>query len=76
MRMKRLTWILAAGATCLAQVSTAFELVDFARPNHCWLAGSHVADVRQTATGYAFNVTSNDPWCIAQEYLTFPTAPP
>ena len=75
MRMKRLTWILAAGATCLAQVSTAFELVDFARPNHCWLAGSHVADVRQTATGYAFNVTSNDPWCIAQEYLTFPTAP-
>ena len=75
MRMKRLTWILAAGATCLAQVSTAFELVDFARPNHCWLAGNHVADVRQTATGYAFNVTSNDPWCIAQEYLTFPTAP-
>ena len=49
---------LAAGAA-LAQ-----ELVDFSHAGHPWRAHNHVANARQTATGYAFDVTGADPGAL------------
>ena len=61
---------LAAGAA-LAQ-----ELVDFSRADHRWRAHNHVANARQTATGYAFDVTGVDPWCVAHATYAMPPPPP
>ena len=61
---------LAAGAV-LAQ-----ELVDFSRAGHPWRAHNHVANARQTATGYAFDVTGVDPWCVAHATYAMPAPPP
>ena len=61
---------LAAGAA-LAQ-----ELVDFSRAGHPWRAHNHVANARQTATGYAFDVTGADPWCVAHATYAMPPPPP
>ena len=36
------------------------ELVDFSRAGHGWRAANHVANGRQTATGYAFDVTGEE----------------
>ncbi len=61
---------LAAGAA-LAQ-----ELVDFSHAGHPWRAHNHVANARQTATGYAFDVTDGDPWCVAHATYAMPAPPP
>ncbi|MBO7686960.1 MAG: hypothetical protein J6V72_11285, partial [Kiritimatiellae bacterium] len=61
---------LAAGAA-LAQ-----ELVDFSRPGHGWHAMNHVANARQAATGYAFDVTGADPWCVSRDTYAMPAPPP
>ena len=48
--MKKLSlgmMVLVAGA------AMASELVDFSRAGHPWRAHNHVANARQTATGYA-----------------------
>lgn len=61
---------LAAGA------ALAHELVDFSRADHRWRAHNHVANARQTATGYAFDVTGVDPWCVAHATYAMPPPPP
>ena len=61
---------LAAGA------ALAHELVDFSHADHRWRAHNHVANARQTATGYAFDVTGVDPWCVAHATYAMPPPPP
>ena len=39
-------------------------------------AHNHVANARQTATGYAFDVTGVDPWCVAHATYAMPAPPP
>ena len=74
--MKTWKWMLAVGSTCLACAATANELVDFSRAGHPWRAHNHVANARQTATGYAFDVTGGDPWCVAHATYAMPAPPP
>ena len=74
--MKTWKWMLTIGSTCLACAATAQELVDFTRADHGWHAMNHVANARQTATGYAFDVTGVDPWCVAHATYTLPAPPP
>ena len=71
--MKKLFFAMVALATTVA---LAKELVDFSRAGHPWRAHNHVANARQTATGYAFDVTDGDPWCVAHATYTMPTPPP
>ena len=59
-----------------ASAATAHELVDFSRADHRWRAHNHVANARQTATGYAFDVTAGDPWCVAGATYAMPSPPP
>jgi hypothetical protein len=58
-----------------AGVAMAEEIVDFARDGHGWRAANHVANIRQTATGYAFDVTDVDPWCVASATYAMPSPP-
>ena len=58
-----------------AGVAMAEEVVDFAREGHGWRAANHVANIRQTATGYAFDVTDVDPWCVASATYAMPSPP-
>ena len=69
-------WIAAACAACMSCVASAQELVDFSRAGHPWRAHNHVANARQTATGYAFDVTGGDPWCVAGATYEIPPPPP
>ena len=66
--------VLAAAAACLACAAGAHELVDFSRGGHGWRAANHVANARQTETGYAFDVTAGDPWCVSGGFIAFPSA--
>lgn len=50
------------------------ELVDFSRSGHCWRAVSHVANARQLETGYAFDVTGDDPWFVSGGATALPKA--
>ncbi len=59
----------------VAGVATAEEVVDFSREGHGWRAANHVANIRQTATGYAFDVTGEDPWCVASTTYAMPPQP-
>ena len=70
--MKTWKWLLTVGSTCLACAATAHELVDFSHAGHPWRAHNHVANARQTATGYAFDVTGGDPWCVAHATYAMP----
>ena len=63
-------------ATLAAGAALAQELVDFSRADHRWRAHNHVANARQTATGYAFDVTGGDPWCVAHATYAMPPPPP
>ena len=74
--MKISPWIAAACAACMACAASAHELVDFSRAGHPWRAHNHVANARQTATGYAFDVTGVDPWCVAGATYAMPSPPP
>ena len=74
--MKTWKWLLTVGSTCLACAATAHELVDFSHAGHPWRAHNHVANARQTATGYAFDVTGGDPWCVAHATYAMPAPPP
>ncbi|MBR1587468.1 MAG: hypothetical protein IJ658_03990, partial [Kiritimatiellae bacterium] len=74
--MRIASWIAAAGAVCAACAASAQELVDFSRAGHRWRACNHVANARQTATGYAFDVTDVDPWCVAGATYAMPAPPP
>ena len=56
-------------------VAVAEEIVDFSRDGHGWRAANHVANIRQTDTGYAFNVTDIDPWCVASSTYAMPSPP-
>ncbi len=58
-----------------AGVAMAEEIVDFTREGHGWRAANHVANIRQTATGYAFDVTDVDPWCVASATYAMPSPP-
>ena len=60
----------------VAGAALAQELVDFSRAGHRWRAHNHVANARQTATGYAFDVTGGDPWCVAHATYAMPPPPP
>ena len=60
--MKKLSLAVAALA---AGAVLSGELVDFSRAGHGWRAMNHVANIRQAATGYAFDVTDVDPWCVS-----------
>ena len=71
--MKKLFLGIAALAAGTAMAS---ELVDFSRAGHPWRAHNHVANARQTATGYAFDVTDGDPWCVAHATYAMPPPPP
>ncbi len=71
--MKKLFFAIVALATTAA---LAKELVDFSRAGHPWRAHNHVANARQTATGYAFDVTDGDPWCVAHATYAMPPPPP
>ena len=70
--MKKAFLCAAALAACTA---AAHELVDFSRAGHSWRAANHVANARQTDTGYAFDVTGEDPWCVAYNLHEMPAAP-
>jgi len=59
-----------------ASAAMAQELVDFSRAGHNWNAMNHMANPRQTATGYAFDVTGADPWCVAKGTYAIPPPPP
>jgi hypothetical protein len=59
-----------------ASAAMAQELVDFSRAGHNWNAMNHMANPHQTATGYAFDVTGADPWCVAKGTYAMPTPPP
>ena len=59
----------------VAGVAAAEEIVDFAREGHGWCAANHVTNVCQTATGYAFDVTDEDPWCVASATYAMPPQP-
>ena len=59
-----------------ASAAMAQELVDFSRAGHNWNAANHVANAKQTATGYAFDVTGDDPWCVAKGTYAMPKPPP
>jgi len=59
-----------------ASAAMAQELVDFSRAGHNWNAMNHMANPRQTATGYAFDVTGADPWCVAKGTYAIPEPPP
>ena len=71
--MKKLFLVIAALAAGTAMAS---ELVDFSRAGHPWRAHNHVANARQTATGYAFDVTGVDPWCVAHATYAMSAPPP
>ena len=66
--------MLAAVMVCLSCVALSHELVDFSRGGHGWRAANHVANARQTAIGYAFDVTGGDPWCVSKGFIAFPSA--
>ena len=70
--MKISTWFVAVGAVCVAYAATAHELVDFSCANHNWRAANHVTNAHQTATGYAFDLTDFDPWCLSGSTCTMP----
>ena len=74
--MRFLVWLAAAGAVAASCHAAAHELVDFSRDGHRWRAANHVANARQTATGYAFDVTGGDPWCVSGSVYTLPPPPP
>ena len=59
----------------VAVVAAAQDIVDFAREGHGWRAANHVANARQSATGYAFDVTGEDPWCVASATYAMPPQP-
>ena len=50
-------------------------LTDFSKPGHGWHAAHHVANAVQAGTGYAFDQTGGDPWCVSR-YLTLPHRAP
>ena len=54
----------------------AHDLVDFSQADHKWRAANHVANARQTSTGYAFDVTEGDPWCVAGTTYKMPPPTP
>ena len=58
-----------------ASAALAHELVDFSRPDHRWKAANHVENGRQTSSGYAFDVTGVDPWCVASATYRLPPPP-
>ena len=71
--MKKAFLVIVASA---ASAAMAGELVDFSRAGHPWRAHNHVANAQQTATGYAFDVTGADPWCVAHATYAMPPPPP
>ncbi len=65
------------GMVALAAIAAmAQELVDFSHAGHPWRAHNHVANARQSATGYSFDVTGVDPWCVAHATYAMPKPPP
>ncbi|MBQ6341308.1 MAG: hypothetical protein IJI36_19390 [Kiritimatiellae bacterium] len=62
----RLSALMAlAGSVAYAAGDPAMAvLVDFSKPGHGWHAAHHVANAVQTETGYAFDQTGGDPWCV------------
>ena len=60
------TTALAVGAVM------AHELVDFTQSGHNWNAMNHVANAHQAATGYVFDVTGADPWCVSRDTYAMP----
>ena len=65
------------GMVALAAIAAmAQELVDFSHAGHPWRAHNHVANARQSATGYSFDVTGVDPWCVAHAPYAMPKPPP
>ena len=73
--MKKSTWFIAVGAVCVAYAATAHDLVDFSCNSHNWRAANHVTNAHQTATGYAFDLTDFDPWCLSGSTCTMPPPP-
>ena len=63
--------VLGMAASAFADVH---ELVDFSRSGHNWRAAHQVVNVVQTATGYAFDMTGGDPWCVSTGFVAFPSA--
>ncbi len=68
--------VLLAVVMLAAGGASAQELVDFTQAGHPWRACNHVANARQAATGYAFDVTDVDPWCVARAAYAMPAPPP
>ena len=74
--MRRSLAVALVGVVAMAAgVAMAEEIVDFARDGHGWCAANHVTNVCQTATGYAFDVTDEDPWCVASATYAMPPQP-
>ena len=72
---RRVLFVGMAGLFMTAMCSGDVVLVDFAKAGHGWHAANHVANAEQTETGYAFDQTGGDPWCVGR-FLTLPPRAP